>query len=165
MYGPEKSDLPILPMKSANKAGSPAAESVEGRGETKGNAVVQSTVRTQSRVAVSHAQRRVREAVRRNKSERLTALLHHVSVDVLRGGFLSLKKDASAGVDSITWDDYMKDLEVNLQDLHRRVHTGAYRALPSRRVYIPKGDGKQRPLGIGTVSSNCTSRQYVFGMG
>src|SRR3569833_659243 len=152
MYGTEKSDLPILPMKPANKAS--AAESVEGTGESKGNAVVQNTVRTQSRAAVSHAQRRVREAVKRNKKEKLTALLHHVSVDVLRGGFLSLKKDAAAGVDSVTWDDYMKDLEVNLQDLHRRVHTGAYRALPSRRVYIPKGDGKQRPLGIAAMEGS-----------
>ncbi len=84
-------------MKPANKAGSSAWESVEGRGETKGNVVVQNTARTQSRAAVSHAQRRVREAVKRNKTEKLTALLHHVSVDVLRGAFLSLKKDASAG--------------------------------------------------------------------
>jgi RNA-directed DNA polymerase len=162
MYGPEKSDLPILPMKPANKAGSTAAESVEGRGETRGNAVVQSTVRTQSRVAVSHAQRRVREAVTRNKSEKLTALLHHVSVDVLRGGFLSLKKAAAAGVDSITWDDYVTDLEINLQDLHRRVHTGAYRALPSRRVYIPKDDGKQRPLGIAAMEDKIVQAAVVM---
>ena len=162
MYEPEKSDLPILPMKPVNRAGSSAAESVEGRGKTKGNAAVQSTVRTQSRAAVSHAQRRVREAVQRNKSEKLTALLHHVSVDVLRGGFLSLKKDAAAGVDSITWDDYMKDLEANLQDLHRRVHTGAYRALPSRRVYIPKSDGKQRPLGIAAMEDKIVQAAVVM---
>ncbi len=139
MYGPEKSDLPILPMKPANKAGSSAAESVEGRGETKGNAVVQNTVRTQSRAAVSHAQRRVREAVKRNKTEKLTALLHHVSVDVLRGGFLSLKKDASAGVDSITWHDYVKDLEDNLRDLHRRVHSGSVPSVAIAKGVYPEG--------------------------
>jgi len=149
-------------MKPANKAGSSATESVEGRGETKGNGVLQNTVRTQSRAAVSHAQRLVREAVKRNKKEKLTALLHHVSVDVLRGGFLSLKKDAAAGVDSITWDDYVKDLEVNLQDLHRRVHTGAYRALPSRRVYIPKSDGKQRPLGIAAMEDKIVQAAVVM---
>jgi RNA-directed DNA polymerase len=111
---------------------------------------------------VSHAQRRVREAVQRNKSEKLAALLHHVSVDVLRGGFLSLKKDAAAGVDSITWDDYMKDLEANLQDLHRRVHTGAYRALPSRRVYISMSDGKQRPLGIAAMEDKIVQAAVVM---
>src|SRR6185437_5237912 len=106
MNGPEKSDLPIVPKKPANKAGRSAAEWVEGRGETKGKVVVQNTVRTQSRAAVSRAQSRLREAVNRNGTEKLTALLHHMNVDVLRGGFLSLKKDAAAGMDAVTWDAY-----------------------------------------------------------
>jgi RNA-directed DNA polymerase len=162
MHGTEKSDLPIVPMKPANKAGSNAAESGEGRGETKGNAGLQSTVRTQSRVAVSQAQDRIREAVKRNKTEKLTALLHHVTVDVLRGGFLSLKKAASAGVDAVTWDEYARTLESNLQDLHRRVHTGAYRALPSRRVYIPKENGEQRPLGIAAMEDKIVQAAVVM---
>ena len=162
MHGTEKSDLPIVPMKPANKAGPSAAESVEGRGKTKGIVELQSTVRTQSRVAVSQAQGRVREAVKRNKTEKLTALLHHVNVDVLRGGFLSLKRAAAAGVDTVTWDDYAKRLEDNLQDLHRRVHTGAYRALPSRRVYIPKEDGKQRPLGIAAMEDKIVQAAVVL---
>ena len=162
MHGTEKSDLPIVPMKPANKAGPSAAESVEGRGETKGNVELQSTVRTQSRAAVSQAQGRVREAVKRNRTEKLTVLLHHVSVDVLRGGFLSLQRAAAAGVDSVTWDEYAKNLGSNLQDLHRRVHTGAYRALPSRRVYIPKEDGKQRPLGIAAMEDKIVQAAVVL---
>src|ERR1700722_19918034 len=104
MNGPEKSDPLIVPKKPANKAGRSAAESVEGRSGTKGNAGLQSTVRTQSRAAVSQAQCRIQEAVNRNRKERLTALLHHVSVDVLRGGFLSLKRGAAAGIDAIAWE-------------------------------------------------------------
>src|ERR1700721_398217 len=104
MHGPEKSDLLVIPKKPVNKAGRSAAELVEGRSETKGNAELQSTVRTQSRAAVSQAQGCIREAVNRNRKERLTALLHHVSVDVLRGGFLSLKRGAAAGIDAITWE-------------------------------------------------------------
>jgi RNA-directed DNA polymerase len=110
---------------------------------------------------VSQAQDRIREAVKRNKTERLTALLHHVTVDVLRGGFLSLKKAASAGVDAVTWDEYARTLESNLQDLHRRVHTGAYRALPSRRVYIPKENGEQRPLGIAAMEDKIVQAAVV----
>jgi RNA-directed DNA polymerase len=92
----------------------------------------------------------------------LTALLHHVTVDVLRGGFLSLKKAASAGVDAVTWDEYARTLESNLQDLHRRVHTGAYRALPSRRVYIPKENGEQRPLGIAAMEDKIVQAAVVM---
>ena len=134
MHGPERSDLPIVPRKPANKAGRPAAEPVEGRGGAEGNAVLQSTVRTQSRAAVSQAQDRVREAVNRNGKERLTALLHHLSVDVLRAAFFALKRLAAPGVDAVTWDAYEAGRGAKLSDLHRRLHAGAYRALPSRRV-------------------------------
>jgi RNA-directed DNA polymerase len=134
--------------KRANKAASAAAEPVERRGGTKENADLQSTVRTQSREAVSQAQARIREAVIRNRQGKLTALLHHINIDVLRASFFGLKKTAAPGVDEMTWTEYAKHLEANLLDLHARGHTGAYRALPSRRKYIPKADGRQRPLGI-----------------
>jgi RNA-directed DNA polymerase len=151
MNGLEKSDLPIVAKKPANKAATVAAEPVERRGGTKENADQQTTVRTQSREAVSHAQGRIRDAVARNRSEKLTALLHHVSADVLRAGYFSLKKTAAPGIDGVTWTAYAEDLEVNLRNLHARVHGGAYRALASRRRYIPKADGRQRPLGIAAL--------------
>jgi RNA-directed DNA polymerase len=151
MHGAEKSDLPIVPMKLANNAAKAAAEPMEGRGGTKGNAGLQSTVRTQSRAAVSQAQRRIREAVNRNRKGRLTAVLHHVTVDFLRAAFLTLRKRAAAGVDAVTWELYAENLEANLRALHTRLHAGSYRALPSRRTYIPKADGKQRPLGIAAL--------------
>jgi RNA-directed DNA polymerase len=162
MNGPEKSDLPIVPRKPANNAGRSAAEPVEGRGKTKEKAELLSTVRTQSRVAVSQVQGRLREAVNRNRTERLTALLHHMTVDVLRGGFLSLKRAASAGIDAVTWSAYTENLEANLQVLHQRVHAGAYRALPSRRVYIPKADGKERPLGIAAMEDKIVQAALVM---
>ena len=162
MHGAEKSDRPIVPLKRANKAGQPAAEFVEGRGRVKGNAEVQSTVRTQSRVAVSQARLRIREAISRNKDERLTALLHHVDVNVLRAAFLSLKKRAAPGIDEVTWDQYAADLEDHLRDLHGRVQRGAYRALPSRRRMIPKADGKQRPLGIAAIEDKIVQAAVVI---
>ncbi|WP_374692806.1 group II intron reverse transcriptase/maturase [Burkholderia sp. SCN-KJ] len=162
MHGPEKSDSLIVPGKPANKAASAVAELVEGRSGTEGNAMMQSMVRTQSREAVSQAQSRIREAVNRNRKEKLTALLHHIDVDILRAGFLSLKKSASAGVDQMTWGMYEAALEENLLCLHRRLHTGAYRALPSRRVYIPKADGKQRPLGIAAMEDKIVQAATVM---
>jgi RNA-directed DNA polymerase len=162
MHGPEKSDSLIVPRKPANKAAPAVAELVEGRSETEGNAMMQSMVRTQSREAVSQAQSRIREAVNRNRKEKLTALLHHIDVDILRAGFLSLKKSASAGVDQMTWGMYEAALEENLLCLHRRLHTGAYRALPSRRVYIPKADGKQRPLGIAAMEVKIVQAAMVM---
>ena len=151
MNGSEKSDSPIVPTKSVNKAACAAAEPMEGRGGTEGNAESQSTVRTQSRAAVSQARARIRGAVNRNRKDKLTALAHHLSIDSLRVAFFGLKKRAAAGVDEVTWDRYADDLEGSLRDLHRRVHAGAYRAMPSRRTYIPKADGKQRPLGIAAI--------------
>src|SRR5947209_10277431 len=165
MNGAKKSDSLIIPAKPANKAGPPVAEPVEGSSGTERNAELQSTVRTQSREAVSQAQDRIRGAVTRNKKEKLTALLHHITVDVLRRVFFKLKKRAAPGVDGVTWEGYAADLDRNLTDLHARVHRGAYRALPSRRRYIPKADGKQRPLGIATHPSNCTLGQPSFGIG
>jgi RNA-directed DNA polymerase len=150
MHGVEKSDPPIVARNPANKAAPAAAEP---RGGTKEKAGPQSTVRTQSRAAVSQAQARLREAVTRNKDQKLTALLHHVNVDALRAGFLGLKRTAAPGIDQLTWERYAENLEANLADLLARVHTGAYRALPSRRTYIPKTDGRLRPLGIPTMAA------------
>ena len=161
MHGAEKSDLPIVPAKRANNAVRAAAEPVEGSGGTKGNAALQSTVRTQSRAAVSQAQDRIREAVNRNRKDRLTSLLHHVSTDVLRWAFLNLKRQAAPGTDELTWDAYAEDLEGNLKGLHERVHRGAYRALPSRRRYIPKPDGRQRPLGIAAIEDKIVQAAVV----
>lgn len=162
MHGPEKSDLPIVPRKLANKAGYPVAELVEGRGRVDGNAVLQSTVRTQSRAAVSQAQDRIRGAVNGNGKEKLTALLHHVSVDALRAAFFALKRRAAPGVDAMTWDAYEVGREDKLVDLHRRLHAGAYRALPSRRVYIPKADGRQRPLGVAALEDKIVQAAVVM---
>ena len=157
----EKSDLPKVARKRANKAALAAAEFVERRGGAKENAELQSTVRTQSREAVSQAQVRIREAVSRNRQGKLTALLHHISVDVLRASFFGLKKSAAPGVDEMTWTEYAGDLESNLLDLHNRVHRGAYRALPSRRTYIPKADGRQRPLGIASLEDKIVQAAVV----
>lgn len=162
MHGPEKSDSPIVPGKPANKAGQPVAEPVEGRGGAEGNAGLQSTVRTQSRAAVSQAQARIREAVTRNKKEKLTALLHHITIDLLRAAFFALKRRAAPGIDAVTWDMYEERREENLRDLHRRVHAGAYRALPSRRRYIPKADGRQRPLGIAAIEDKIVQAAVVM---
>ena len=131
MSAMEKSDLPEVARKRANKAASAAAEPVERRGGAKENADLQSTDRTQSREAVSQAQARIREAVTRNRQDKLTALLHHINIDVLRASFFGLKKTAAPGVDEMTWIEYAEHLEENLLDLHARVHTGAYRALPA----------------------------------
>ena len=108
----------IVPGKPANKAGQPVAEPVEGRGGAGGNAGLQSTVRTQSRAAVSQAQARLREAVTRNKKEKLTALLHHITIDLLRAAFFALKRRAAPGIDAVTWDMYEERREENLRDLH-----------------------------------------------
>jgi RNA-directed DNA polymerase len=148
--GHGESDLVIVAVKPTNKAERSAAESVEPRMGTEGNASRQSTHRAQNRASVSQALDRIRTAARQRKKERFTALLHHVSTDLLREAFGELKRNAAPGVDGLTCDTYETDLEGNLSDLHDRVQRGAYRALP-RRVYIPKPNSKKmRPLGIAT---------------
>jgi len=151
MHDLEKSDSAIVAVKPPNKAGPPAAEAVEPRAGAKGNADQQSTHRTQSRQRVTQALSRVRQAERYRKKERFTALLHHVSADTLRTAFFALKRKAAPGVDGVTWQDYEADLEPNLEDLHRRVHREVYRPQPSRRTFIPKADGRQRPLAIAAL--------------
>ena len=130
MNGREKSDSAEVAVKPANKTGMPAAEQVERRAGTEGNAIPQSTSRTQGRADASQARDRIRVAARRNKKEKFTALLHHVSVDTLREAFYALKRKAAPGVDGVTWEDYEVDLEPRLEDLHGRVRRGAYRPQP-----------------------------------
>jgi RNA-directed DNA polymerase len=159
--GPEKSDPSTVARKPANNPGQSGAESVERREGAKGNSDRQRTHRTPSRESVSSGLLRVRERARRYKKERFTALLHHVTVDLLRTAFLSLKRKAAPGVDDVTWPQYEQNLEVNLVELHGRVHRGAYRALPSRRTFIPKEDGTQRPLGIASLEDKIVQRAVV----
>jgi len=158
MHGREKSDSAIVAVKPTNKAVPTAAEPVEPRAGAKGNARQQSTHRTQGRERVAQALERVRQAARQRKKEKFTALLHHISIDCLRMAFFALKRDAASGVDGLTWPTYEADLDRNLTDLHERVHRGAYRALPSRRTYIPKADGKQRPLAVAALEDKIVQR-------
>ena len=160
--GPKKSDLAKVAEKPTNKVGGrTTAEAVERRAGTEGNAHQQSMHRTQCRVRVSQALGRVRQAARVRKKERFTALLHHISIDLLRLSFYALKRSAAPGVDGVRWKDYEAALESNLRGLHDRVHRGAYRALPSRRKYIPKPDGRQRPLGIAALEDKILQRAVV----
>jgi hypothetical protein len=152
MHGREKSDPAIVAGKPTNKVASATAEPVEPRAGAERNAGQQSTHRTQGRECVSHGLDRVRQAARQRKKEKFTELLHHVDVDLLRESFFALKRKAAPGVDGLTWQAYAADLDRNLTDLHARVHRGAYRALPSRRTYIPKADGKRRPLAVGSAA-------------
>jgi RNA-directed DNA polymerase len=161
MNGRERSDSAIVAVKPTNKAGQPVAESGEPRAGTKGNMGQQSTRRAQNRESVSQALDRVRTAARHRKKERFTTLFHHLSIDLFREAFLTLKRDAAPGVDGLTWQDYEADLERNLMDLHDRVHRGAYRALPSRRQYIPKPDGRQRPLAVAALEDKIVQKATV----
>ena len=153
-----RSDPGIVAVKPANKAEPSAAESAEPRTGTKGNADRQSTRQAQDWESVSQALARIRQAAKLRKKERFTTLLHHVSVELLRLSFFALKKDAAPGVDGLAWRDYETSLEGNLEDLHDRVHRGAYRALPSRRQYIPKADGRQRPIAICALEDKIVQR-------
>src|SRR5215471_15375998 len=162
MHDLEKSDSGIVAGKPTNKAGRPAAELVEPRPGTEGNANQQSTLRTQGRERVTQALGRVRQAARQRKKEQFTALLHHISVDTLRVAYYALKRKAAPGVDGVTWEDYEAELEPRLADLHERVHRGAYRPQPSRRTYIPKADGKQRPLAIAALEDKIVQGAAVM---
>src|ERR1700674_5892602 len=161
MNGREKSDPAIVATKPANKVGKPAAEWAEPRAGTKGNTGQSHTRRAQNRVSVPQGLERVRQAARQRKKERFTALLHHVTTDLLREAFYALKRKAAPGVDGLRWQDYEAKLEDHLEDLHARVHRGAYRALPVRRRYIPKPSGKQRPLGIAALEDKIVQSAVV----
>jgi group II intron reverse transcriptase/maturase len=147
----EKSHGPIVPARLRNKAAEAAADGVEGRGPTKEKPNGQNADRTQSRADAQSALERVRQAARRNKRMKFAALLHHLTYGRLEAAYRRLKRDAAPGVDGVRWSEYGEGLREKLEDLLGRVHRGAYRAKPSRRTYIPKGDGGQRPLGIATI--------------
>ena len=161
MNGSGESYCDVLPTKQPNKSDSSPAEVVEGRLQAKENTRQPNLGRTPSRESRPSGLERVREAARKEGKLKFTALLHHVSIDLLRGSYNSLKKQAAPGVDGMTWEDYGQGLEVRLADLHGRIHRGAYRAQPSRRVWIPKADGRQRPLGIAALEDKIV--QYAVG--
>src|SRR5437764_3229222 len=157
-----KSDSPTVPGKDANKAGQPAAEGMEGKGLAKGNLPQQNASRTPSRKDAPSALEQVRQAAKQDKQLRFTALLHHIyNLETLRTAYFSLKKEAACGVDGETWRHYGETLEDNLQDLSHRLKRGAYRAKPVRRVYIPKADGRQRPLGVPALEDKIVQRAVV----
>src|SRR5262249_54584680 len=141
--------------------GTRPAEAVEGRRPTEGNSLPQATGRTQSRVTVSSALQRVREVAGKDRQGRVTALLHPVTVDLLRDSFYALKRQAAPGVDGVTWQEYEGGLEDRLASLHQRVHAGTYRAQPSKRAYIPKPDGRKRPLGIAALEDKVVQQAVV----
>jgi group II intron reverse transcriptase/maturase len=160
-HGREKSDSAIVAGKPTNKVEQSTAEPVEPRAEAEGNAGQQSTCRAQDRESVSQALERIRQAARQRKKEKFTALFHHLTIDLLEDAFDELKEDAAAGVDGLTWKEYDANLVCNLEVLHARLHRGAYRALPSRRVYIPKPDGRQRPLAVAALEDKIVQRATV----
>ncbi len=164
MHDPEKSDSGIVATKPTNEAGRLAEEPAEPRPGTKGNADQQSTYRTQSRVRVTQALDRVWEAARQRKKGQFTALLHHINAATLRTAFYALKRKAAPGVDGVTWHDYEADLESRVEALAERVHRGAYRPQPSRRTYIPKADGKQRPLAIAALEDKIVQGATVMAL-
>ena len=161
MHDHEKSDRPVLPVKPPNKPGEPGAEVVEGRGLPEGNTAGETRPGRSAGLGVSSDLDRVRQVARKDRDVRFTALLHHVSVDRLRDAYRAISPNAAAGVDGVTWRDYGLDLEANLRDLHARVHRGAYRARPTRRVFIPKPDGRLRPLGVAALEDKILQRAVV----
>ena len=158
MHDMKKSDAAIVAVKPANKGERSPAEPGERRAAPEGNPDDQSTLLTLSGIGVSQAIGRIRQYVEREPRERLTALLHHVTVDALRWAFYGLKPKAAAGVDGVRWKEYEEGLEGRLADLHGRVHRGAYRARPSRRVNIPKADGGIRPLGVAALEDKIVQK-------
>src|SRR5437588_4063971 len=164
MNGRGKSDSPTVPAKSLNQAEQSAAEAMEGRGLAKGNSPERNALWTQGQCGAPSALERVRQAARKDRKQRFTALLHHIyDVERLRTAYLAIKKDAAAGVDGQTWEQYGEKLEENLQDLSARLKRGAYRAKPVRRVYIPKvgKPGELRPLGVPALEDKIVQRATV----
>jgi RNA-directed DNA polymerase len=158
MHELEESDSVVVAGKPTNKVEQSTAEPVEPRTETKGNVSQQSTRRAQDRESVSQALERVRIAARQRRKEKFTSLLHHINPAMLRTAFHAIKRAAAPGVDGVTWENYERDLDRRIDDLHERVHTGAYRAQPSRRSYIPKEDGSKRPLAVAALEDKIVQR-------
>jgi group II intron reverse transcriptase/maturase len=161
MHDPGKSDRLVVPAKLSNKAGDPAAETVEGSSLTTGKPDQQNASRTQCREIAPSALDRIRQLARKDQKAKFTALFHHLTIDRLRMAFFGLNRRAAAGSDGVTWEQYESGLEDNLRDLHDRLARGAYRARPSRRVFIPKADGRLRPLGIAALEDKVVQRATV----
>src|SRR5947199_4490075 len=158
MNGHGRSDRFVVPANPPNKAAEAAAEVGEGRERAKGNTDSKTRPGHSAGTDTSSALGRVREVARRDKETRFTALLHHVSLGRLRAAYWAIRPQAAPGVDGVTWTGYGQALEANLQDLHVRVQSGRYRAKPSRRAYIPKADGRLRPLGIASLEDKIVQR-------
>jgi RNA-directed DNA polymerase len=161
MHERGKSDGLVVPEKQPNNAQGGAAEAVEGRGSAKENAASATRPGRSAGMSVSSGLDRVRQAAQKDREARFTALLHHVDVDRLRAAYRALNPRAATGVDGVTWQGYGRELEDNLQDLHARLHRGAYRAKPSRRTFIPKPDGRQRALGVAALEDKILQRATV----
>ena len=161
MHDRGKSDDPVVPANPPNNAPGGAAEAVEGRGSAKGNAAGETRPGLSAGQSVSSELDRVRRVARKDKDVRFTALLHHVMSIACGRRTRAFSPKAAPGVDGVTWQDYGQDLEANLRDLHARVHRGAYRARPSRRVFIPKPDGRLRPLGVAALEDKILQRAVV----
>src|SRR6266567_2548725 len=156
-----KSDGRVVPVSPSNKAVSAAAEVVEGRRPAKGNAASEPRAGLSAGLGVSSDLDRVRRVARKDRDARFTALLHHVTVERLEIAYRAIGPGAAPGVDGVTWGDYGQRLEENLRELHARVQRGAYRARPSRRVFIPKPDGRLRPLGVAALEDKVLQRAVV----
>jgi hypothetical protein len=161
MHVGEESDRGIVPMNPSNKDGGPTAEKGEGRPLNKENTFQPNTLPTQSRAGVSQGLAGVRKAAKEHQEMKFTALLHPLTVDLLRESFYALKRKAAPGIDGVTWREYQTGLEDRWIDLHGRVHRGAYRAKPSRRAYIRKDDGRERPLGIAALEDKIVQQAVV----
>jgi RNA-directed DNA polymerase len=162
VHVPEESDRGIVPKSRSNNEAQAEAESEEGRPRIKENVSPTYTQPTQSGGRVSQGLAGVRQAARQRKKEKFTALLHHLTEALLYDSFYGLKKEAATGVDGVTWKEYETGLAGRLQDLHSRVHRGAYRAYPSRRMYVPKNDGRQRPIGIAALEDKIVQGAVVM---
>src|SRR5215472_4395736 len=161
MHAGGESDGCVLSSKCPNNGGQPPAEGTEGRQPTKENIGQPTAPRTQSRISELSDLLGVRKAARKDKRTRFTALLHHITVGLLRDSYYALKRDAAPGVDGTTWQEYETGLDEKSADLHRRIHRGTYRAQPSKRAYIPKADGRQRPLGIAALEDKIVQQAVV----
>jgi retron-type reverse transcriptase len=162
VYALEESERAVLPMKPPNNEAQALAEVAEGRARTKENTSQSHTPPAQDGRGVSQGLAGVRKAAKERKQERFTTLLHHLTVDLLRESYYALKRNAAPGVDGVRWQEYEEGLEDRLIDLKDRIHRGAYRAQPSRRVYIPKADGRERPLGIAALEDKIVQQAVVI---
>jgi RNA-directed DNA polymerase len=161
MHADEKSDEAIVPEKQPNKEGLPSAEAVEERASPKGNGDQATAVRTQRRGAASNGLAAVRQAAQQGKDVQFTALLHHITIALLERSYFALKRNSAPGSDGVTWQDYGENLKDKLTDLHTRIHRGSYRARPARRIYIPKADGRERPISIQCVEDKIVQQAVV----